>query len=420
MTMPCGDDMKSLLSRYVDGELPAEDRTKVDEHLAGCEGCRDLLGLFQKNENLLSSALSVDAFGDAVVASVMSELKRESPPMARPIEEGFGEWLRARPWLSLAAAALFVVGLIVLLNSSHARDIRDLKTAVARQAELADGSRLQARAATEKAEQLVAHTIDLAAEFNRQALEAGFRRATQKAATPLGFLADDYILVKAWFDPKEYRSFNVFRRTDSAKEEFQRLNDKPLDQPEFQDREFKPGQGYIYRFEGIRADGKTVPSPSIFMRAKGKPELSPERTVRIYCEYLTAPRDLGKFWVQKQVNGKTVSKDFHVRLGERIGGRVAVADVGEVDFTTEFVLAAIGDGIETGAVIYTAPVLDQQGQPVIDEIVNGVAIPMTTQVEVPFPSRPNKKAVLRRVTGTQGQVDEILWAQSSIRVLQSR
>ncbi len=418
MTMPCGDDMKTLLSRYVDGELPAEERAQVDEHLGGCEGCRDLLGIFQKNENLLSGALSIDAFGDAVVASVISEINRQSPPVARPIEEGFGEWLRARPWLSLAAAALFVVGLIVLLNSSHTQEIRALKAAVQKQSEIADGCREEARKATTAVQDQIHLAMDLSAQLERLSRESAFHRASEKGRTSVGYLADDYILVKAWFDPNEYRSFNVFRRIGNGKEE--QLNDKPLDSPEFQDRTFKPGQEHIYRFEGLRSDGKTAPSPSILMRAKGEPDSSPEKSLRIYCEYLTAPKDLGKFWVQKQVSGRTVSKDFHVKLGHRIGGRATVDGMGEVDFTTEFVLAGIGEGMQTGAMIYTAPVLDQDGQPIIQEIVNGVAIPMTQQVQVPFPSRPNKRAVLRRVTGTEAPADQILWAQSAITVRQAR
>ena len=75
--MACGDDLKTQLSRYVDGELNAEEKAKVDGHVAECEACRDLLSLFQKNENLLASALSTDAFGDAVIESVVRKIGRK-------------------------------------------------------------------------------------------------------------------------------------------------------------------------------------------------------------------------------------------------------------------------------------------------------------------------------------------------------
>ena len=78
--MPCGDEIKTLLSRYVDGELSPEERTRVDEHVAACTPCRELLQIFQKNESLLSNALSTESFGNAVIESVISEIKREGMP----------------------------------------------------------------------------------------------------------------------------------------------------------------------------------------------------------------------------------------------------------------------------------------------------------------------------------------------------
>jgi len=65
--MACGDDMKTLLSRYVDGELSADERARVDEHIVACNPCRELLQIFQKNESLLSNALSTESFGNAVI-----------------------------------------------------------------------------------------------------------------------------------------------------------------------------------------------------------------------------------------------------------------------------------------------------------------------------------------------------------------
>ena len=117
--MSCNDDLKALLSRYVDGELPVEDRAKVEDHLLSCGPCRELLSLFQKNENLVASALSTDAFGEAVIESVVRKIGREGPPEAKPVEEGVLEWVQARPWLPVAAALLIVAAFVVVLNSSR-------------------------------------------------------------------------------------------------------------------------------------------------------------------------------------------------------------------------------------------------------------------------------------------------------------
>jgi predicted anti-sigma-YlaC factor YlaD len=132
--MACGDDLKNLLSRYVDGELSPEERARAEEHVAACVPCRELLQIFQKNESLLSNALSTESFGNTVIEGVISELKREAQPIeAKPIDEGASEWFRNRPTIALAAAALFVVGLVGILSVSHNRDIQKMQELVAGQ-----------------------------------------------------------------------------------------------------------------------------------------------------------------------------------------------------------------------------------------------------------------------------------------------
>ena len=54
--MACGDDLKTLLSRHVDGELSPDERGRVEEHLVACSDCREMLELFRKNESILSNA----------------------------------------------------------------------------------------------------------------------------------------------------------------------------------------------------------------------------------------------------------------------------------------------------------------------------------------------------------------------------
>src|SRR5882757_432394 len=107
--MSCGDDLKTLLSRYVDGELSADERTTAEDHVAICAPCRELLQIFQKNESLLSNALSTESFGNTVIEAVIGEIKREGVPAeAKPVEEAL-ELSRFKPALQLAAAALLIV-----------------------------------------------------------------------------------------------------------------------------------------------------------------------------------------------------------------------------------------------------------------------------------------------------------------------
>ena len=77
--MACGDDMKTLLSRHVDGELSPEERARVEEHVAACAPCRELLQIFQKNESILSNALSTASFSTSRAFPV--------PPQSRTTPE---------------------------------------------------------------------------------------------------------------------------------------------------------------------------------------------------------------------------------------------------------------------------------------------------------------------------------------------
>ena len=100
----CPDDIKTLLSRLVDGEASPEERARVEAHTADCAPCRELLDLFRRNENLLAGALQTDAFGDAVIESVVRTLNQEGPPEAAPVEDGPLEWIKARPWVAARTA----------------------------------------------------------------------------------------------------------------------------------------------------------------------------------------------------------------------------------------------------------------------------------------------------------------------------
>jgi anti-sigma factor RsiW len=44
--LSCGDVL-ARLSDYVDGELAAEERARVEEHLRGCDGCQRFGGAFR-------------------------------------------------------------------------------------------------------------------------------------------------------------------------------------------------------------------------------------------------------------------------------------------------------------------------------------------------------------------------------------
>jgi anti-sigma factor (TIGR02949 family) len=51
-------DVLARLSDYVDGELPADERARVEEHLRGCDGCARFGGAFGATVRALREHLS--------------------------------------------------------------------------------------------------------------------------------------------------------------------------------------------------------------------------------------------------------------------------------------------------------------------------------------------------------------------------
>lgn len=55
--MSCTIDIRFLISKSIDGEVTADERTQVDDHLSECAGCRDFRNVLLRNEALLAGAL---------------------------------------------------------------------------------------------------------------------------------------------------------------------------------------------------------------------------------------------------------------------------------------------------------------------------------------------------------------------------
>jgi hypothetical protein len=415
--MPCGDDFKVLLSRYVDGELSPDERLKVDEHIGSCEECRELLGLFRKNENLLAGALSTEAFGEAVIDSVVRKIGREAVPES----EGVIGWFRARPWVQVAAAAVLLIGLVVTLEVSRSTQVAEL--------------RAQAKRADAQAKEAEERSAKLAEEFQGQMQYAGrlaedlknLRKdhETSEAirnAGPgwmIGYVeGNHYLEVKASFDSKRFSAYNVLRRESTERDDrYVLLNTKSLEKPEYTDRTAKQGHTYVYKFQALGANLEMAESAPITMRLPVVGDLPPEKCVRIHCEDLAAPKDNGVFRLERLVEGRPVSHRFYVKLGDRLGDKVKVPGVGEVDFTTDLVLVKIEEATESRGVSVTAPVLDSDGQPVFEKVQDGAFVLATRSYERSLGSRLNRQAFLRPVgSANDSSKDQSLWRDSWMRV----
>lgn len=412
--MSCNDDMKTLLSRYVDGELAKDERAKVDDHLVGCEPCRELLSIFQKNENLVASALSTEEFGNAVVEQVMSTIKKDSLPVARPIEESFGDWLRARPFLQLAAAALLAVGLVFVLNGSHASRTEDLRGEMKKQSALIDSLRQEQVKRTALFDEHRGQSQALVEEVAKLRNELAVKNALEHApsGTVFGYVErEHYLVVESKFAPKGFTGYNVYRRQEKEKD-FIKLNGDPLDRPRFTDRKAKPGYGYLYKFEALLPNDDPVESAPILIRVPSPGDFGPEQTIRIQCEKLNKPKDLAVFQLVRTVNGKEVRARFYTHLNQRIGGVEKIDGVGEVDFTTDLVLSRIGEGTQTLTVNASSPVLDPEGRTVVERLEGNTVVPRIRHFELSLGTRENMYAVLKPVGTNDAKSEEALWRDS--------
>jgi hypothetical protein len=405
--MACGDDLKNQLSRYVDGELSSEERARVDEHVAACAPCRELLQIFQKNESLLSNALSTESFGNAVIESVLSEIKREAQPIeARPVEEGATEWVRSRPLLPLAAAALLVVGLAVVLNASHNREIQKVNDQIATLTE-------KVRAAAE--------TISKTAEEYERTI-AGYRVEIAMKGAPerqpiLLYMAPQQLLVRASFDPKLYGAYDVLRRGEGQpNDQYVKLNDRRLESPEYFDSSVKPGAAYVYKFRAYRS-GKNddfVESLPVTMRLPRAQEYAVEKTIRVQCVEIAVTHKVAKFLLHRVVNGRTVSQEFVINPGDRLGELRQVAGLGNVDFRTNLTLEKLEDGNQTLPIRYTRAALDANGKEQIRSFRDGTVELLTEEVDGVLSIRPNRRALFRTASAAQPDVD--IWGGSWMQV----
>lgn len=406
--MACGDDMKTLLSRLVDGELSAEERARVDEHVAACAPCRDLLQIFQKNESILSNALSTESFGNAVIESVIGEIKREGPPLeAKPIEDGAAEGSRIRPALQLAAAALLIVGLVAVLNSSHNRDMEKMQSQVKALSTRVQVQTEQSYRTNEEYERLIQSIR----------VEDALRNAPERR-TLSGFLTPQHLIIRASFDLKLFGGYAVYRRGEGEPNGlFVRLGgERRLESPEYIDALVKPGTAYVYKFRAYRSakDDDFVESLPITMRVPKIKEISLESGVRVQCVDIGYTHKVAKFQLHRLIDGKTVTEEFAIRPGERLGEIVDVPGFGRVDFRTNLTLDRLEDGNQTLAVKYTRAVLDDNGKEVFVRFKDGTVEVKTEEVDGVLSIRPNLRAFFR--TGATPAADVDLWKGSWIEV----
>ncbi len=405
--MTCGSEMELKLSRYVDGELADAERAEVEGHLQECAACRETLGLFRKNDSLLSNSLSRETFGRNLVDTVMESIRREGMPTeAHPvIEDGFWGRLRETPLLPLGVAAAllaaFTAAFGVLLV--HQADLRWQVSQIRRGYERTEA------AARWQVSRLSGQEREYERIFRDLTVDRAFR-GTETGHMVAYMEPDRTLMAKAVFNTKEFTGYHVYRRGENDPAgAFVQLNREPLQIPEFVDRTARGGQGYYYKFRAVRPTGEFTESALIFMRLPAPQDLATERTVRVTCVQVGELKDAALFELERIVDGKTLVCTFHAGPGRRVGGVEDCPGVGPVDFSTDIEIDKIEEGHQTLEINYTEPLLDEQGKLVIDHFENGKPIPATRQTTEILGIRPNLRVTFRAAGAPAGTTVGQVW-----------
>jgi len=78
--MTCRDVIE-FLDAYLSGELPAAERSRFDEHIAGCAACLAYIASYERTLELTRSAVEdadEESIPEELVAAILAARKRKS------------------------------------------------------------------------------------------------------------------------------------------------------------------------------------------------------------------------------------------------------------------------------------------------------------------------------------------------------
>ena len=107
-------ETRTLLPAFHDGELPAADRARVEEHLRGCPDCAVLLADLARVDRAAGVPDPGPAYWERFNARVMDRVAREADGPGAAVLRPKGGWVRQqlRYLVPAAAAAALVMGIV--------------------------------------------------------------------------------------------------------------------------------------------------------------------------------------------------------------------------------------------------------------------------------------------------------------------
>jgi len=112
-------ETQTLLTAFHDGELPAADRVRVEEHLRGCPGCGALLADLTRADRAAGVPDPGPAYWDRFNARVMDRVEREADGPRVAVLRPKGGWMRRQLRYLVPAAAAALVVMVVRYGGMH-------------------------------------------------------------------------------------------------------------------------------------------------------------------------------------------------------------------------------------------------------------------------------------------------------------
>ncbi|HEU4338763.1 MAG TPA: zf-HC2 domain-containing protein, partial [Planctomycetota bacterium] len=340
--MLCTEEMGTLLSRYVDGELAEKERKSIETHLEACASCRDVLNLFQRNDNVLNNALVGEAFGAQTVDAVMTEIRRlEEPMVVAPAvdAETPSEPVAMRQvievtrmWPFAAAAAMMIAcvgGVFAITKFGGGGGVSDRQLAALHKS-ITEGQ--------ESNDRTTRALLDRVSEMSQELKDAEVKAVLKTTKeTVVAYVNDRAIVVQANYSTEKFYPFQIFRTQQLPNGSWEDWKTICIlaPTPFYRDTSVVPGVNYMYQMRAIYrgSDNKRYEdSPGLPQMLPLAGGLDPRRSLKI--RLIGALPDLSEatFEVSRYDNEKLITRYYSPKIGEKIGD-IELVDGKEVDFS---------------------------------------------------------------------------------------
>ena len=394
------EQMGIMISRYIDNEMTTQEKANIETHLQECTKCNDVFLIFKKNENLLTSALSVEVFGNKIVEEVQHKLKNKD-------QIGFGgksNIISSKSYLlTLAASVLILLTGAVLTATAFYFSNLNLNTTLSAQSNTLENYK-QGLQDTYK------YLAYIQSQNNISTIHNFVQKEHQHPAIS-SYFETDYVYVTATFEQKEkITHFNCFRKSERDGK-WLTINKTPLNESSFLDIDVNIGKVYEYKFIGFASDQSMVESLPILAKSY-RSERSSD-SVEITCVSVNSEDSTARFQITRYINAIPYIEWFNVKTGEQIGSAKLDSTTGKfVSFATGYSLESITTKERVLIVPVNSIMIDEKtNQPILDPVSHKPKVELRDTV---IGQGPDKMVILSKIDPAKtGDKKLTLWRFSS-------